>query len=139
MISLNNSFVSNIQQQVNTTLPGLNFGQAVSAAARGLGLDASGPISRNPIPGKLVYQPVNRGEARLAWDLEIYELDAQNWWRIRIDALTGDVLDKTNYVVHENSMEVYPEPVESPNHGNRQLLNFTDLSPWVDGTMHQRQ
>lgn len=133
VISLNNRFVSNIQQQVNTTLPVLTFRHAVSAAARGLGLDTSGPISRHPIPGKLVYQPVKRGEARLAWDLEIYELDAQNWWRIRIDALTGEVLDKTNYVVHEHSMEVYPEPVESPNHGNRRLLNFTDLSPWVDG------
>lgn len=139
VISLNNSFIANIQQQVNTTLSGLSFGQAVSAAARGLGLDVSGPISRNPIPGKLVYQPVNRGEVRLAWDLEIYELDAQNWWRIRIDALTGNVLDKTNYVVHENhqnTMKVFPEPEESPNHsvspGKPTLLAFTDLSPWVD-------
>ena len=34
--------------------------------------------------------------------MDIFELDAQNYWSIRADAATGEILDKYNYVVHDN-------------------------------------
>ena len=42
------------------------------------------------------------GTVRLAWQVEIYTLDAQNWWSTRIDAHDGAVLDEFNYVIHDN-------------------------------------
>ncbi|MBY4678184.1 M36 family metallopeptidase [Marinobacterium arenosum] len=138
VINLGNHFIANLETAINTTEPALPLGQAISAAARALGLDpAIGPISRNPISGKLVYQPVAKNLLRLAWDVEIYELDAQNWWTLRIDALTGTLLDRTNYVAHDN-YRVFPEPVESPNHGSRfNMLDPADSiassSGWLSG------
>ena len=130
VINLGNSFVPDIATAINATTAGLNRGQAISAAARSLGLDESkGAISRKPIPSKLVYQPVAKNFVRLAWDLEIYEMDAKNWWSLRVDAITGVLLDQANYVVHDN-FEVYEAPVESPSHGSRTVTG--DISGWVD-------
>ncbi|MCX2739486.1 hypothetical protein [Pontibacter anaerobius] len=40
------------------------------------------------------------GKLRLAWEVSIYELDAQNWWNILVDAITGELLEKDNMKVH---------------------------------------
>jgi extracellular elastinolytic metalloproteinase len=137
VINLGNRFMPGIDKAINTTAPSLSFGAAISAAARSLGIDpGQGNISRRPIPKKLVFQPVADNLARLAWDLEIYELDAQNWWSLRIDAISGAVLDQINYVAREN-YNVYPLPVESPNHGSRSVVSMpadpvASISGWVE-------
>jgi subtilisin-like proprotein convertase family protein len=59
-------------------------------------------ISLEPIPAQLVYQPMPDGTVRLAWQVEIYTLDAHDWWSTRIAADDGAVLDELNYVVHDN-------------------------------------
>lgn len=59
-------------------------------------------ISLEPIPAQLVYQPMPDGTVRLAWQVEIYTLDAHDWWSTRIDASDGTVLDEFNYVIHDN-------------------------------------
>lgn len=137
VINLGNRLVSGIDTAVNTTVPFLTRGEAISAAAHSLGLDpAKGPVSRRPILPELVYQPVAGDRVRLAWELEIYELDASDWWSMRVDALTGAVLDQKNYVA-QDSYEVYPLPVESPGHGSRSIISSpadASASPsgWVD-------
>ncbi len=137
VINLGNRFMPGIDKAINTTAPALSFGAAVSAAARSLGIDlGQGNISRQPIPRKLVFQPVAKNRARLAWDVEIYELDAQNWWSMRIDAITGAVLDQINFVARDN-YTVYPLPVESPNHGVRSIVSMpadpvASVSGWVE-------
>ncbi len=138
VMNLGNQFIPDIETAINTTSALLNRGQAISAAARSLGLDAGkGPISRKSIPSKLVYQPVAKNLVRLAWDVEIYEMDAKNWWSMRIDAVTGDLLDQNNYVV-QDTFRVYEEPVESPSHGNRTVVfdpedPTASVAGWVDG------
>lgn len=59
-------------------------------------------ISLEPIPAQLIYQPMDDGSVRLAWQVEIYALDAQNWWSTRLDARDGTILDEFNYVIHDN-------------------------------------
>ncbi len=120
IINLHNHFIPAAASKVNTARPGLSAEEAVNAAAAHLGLtpqdlaveeqlggasqavlfNAAG-ISRNPIPAKLIYQPQER-DVRLAWDIEIYELDQQDWWSMRVDAITGAVLDQHNFVIHED-------------------------------------
>jgi len=171
LLRLNNQFVPNLAGKVNTLTPKLSAIEAVEAAARQLeykitepveivkraqGEDQSmllskGGISLENIPAKLVFQPVDDA-LRLAWDISIYEIGAQNWWHLRIDATTGKILGRNNWVDHcsfgehkacshhvsnprKHALEhpafsptsgptynVYPMPVESPNHGNRSLV-----------------
>jgi subtilisin-like proprotein convertase family protein len=57
-----------------------------------------GNLSLEDIPVKLIWQPSKDGALKLAWDLNIYELSAQNWWSVRVDAMTGEILDQNNWV-----------------------------------------
>lgn len=74
-----------------------------------------GGISRDDIPVRLVYQPLADGRLRLAWDLTIATLDSQHWWNVRIDATTGRMLERNDWIASESYL-VYPYPVESPQH-----------------------
>lgn len=101
-------------------------------------------ISVSPIPLRLVYHPAGDGRLRLAWQLEIEEVSHQHWWQIAVDAETGNILAKTDYVNQHtdphreeqralgtskrelatdgSSYRVYALPLESPNDGDRRLV-----------------
>ncbi|MCC9136079.1 T9SS-dependent M36 family metallopeptidase [Pontibacter silvestris] len=120
VVSMGNRFHRELSKKVKSTAPQLAAEAAVAAAAKHLNLSikeslsvkerghsqnkevlfTTGGISLEPIPAKLVYQPMEDGSLVLAWEISIYELDALNWWNIRVDANTGKVLDKDNMVVH---------------------------------------
>lgn len=120
VIAMGNRFHKEVGKKVKGKQAGLDAEAAVAAAARylktsikeplavkerGNGVNkkvlfTDGGISLEPIPAKLVYQPMEDGSLVLAWEVSIYELDAQNWWNIRLDASTGKVLDKDNMVIH---------------------------------------
>ncbi|MCI0580726.1 MAG: M36 family metallopeptidase [Chloroflexi bacterium] len=122
IINLGNRFAARLDHSVSRGEATLSAADAVSAAAGSLGLALAEPlvvlertngadgrvlfsdggISLNPIPARLVYQPLADGSVRLAWEVEIYELDAVDWWNLRLDAATGQVLDQLNYVIHDN-------------------------------------
>ncbi|MCP2043333.1 T9SS-dependent M36 family metallopeptidase [Pontibacter sp. HSC-36F09] len=119
VITMGNRMQKQVGKRVKSNQPGLDAAGAVAAAAQHLGIAmkeqltvqergngrnravifSKAGISLEPIPAKLVYQPMEDGSLRLAWEVSIYELDAQNWWNIRLDATTGAVLDKDNMVV----------------------------------------
>ncbi len=122
VLNLTSAFIPGLSQVVNGTEPSLTAAQAVNAAADYLGLTltealtvqenvggaersivfSTGGISLEAIPARLVYQPLSLNSVRLAWDIEIYPLHAQNYWSLRLDAQTGEVLSQYDYVVHEN-------------------------------------
>jgi len=119
VISMGNRFQKGVAKKVKTKQAGLTAEAAVAAAANYLKTPlreplavkqrsaeanrqvvfSKGGISLEPIAAKLVYQPASDGSLRLAWEVTIYELDARNWWNLRLDATTGEVLDKDNMVV----------------------------------------
>ena len=72
----------------------------VAGAAQELLLNEGG-ISQDAIPAKLVYQPHKEG-LRLAWDLVIHLKNGQHWWNLRVDALTGEILEQQDWIDHEN-------------------------------------
>ncbi|MHA6247558.1 T9SS-dependent M36 family metallopeptidase [Pontibacter sp. CAU 1760] len=74
--------------------------EKVSAAAKSV-LLTDGGISLSPIPAKLVYQPMPDGTVRLAWEVGIYEKDAQHYWNTTVDAATGQVLKQEDQVIHD--------------------------------------
>ncbi|GAB2960718.1 T9SS-dependent M36 family metallopeptidase [Hymenobacter coalescens] len=120
VLSVGNRFHREISRKVRTAPNVMTAENAVAAAARHLGLSprealtarsrsteaerttvfGTGGISLEPITARLVYQPMPDGSLRLAWEVFIYELDALNAWNIRLDASSGQVLDKNNLVTH---------------------------------------
>lgn len=110
------AFQTDVRNRINTISPSVSASLAVSKAANALGLInpanlqlleqegnryVYGPagISLNNIPVQLVYQPMDDTTMRLAWDLSIYLLDASHYYSVRIDAVTGQMLEKTDWVV----------------------------------------
>lgn len=169
VLNMGNSFVSKLENKVNATTPSLTPVQAVEAAAMHLGLNSGslrilsaetstsyfiskGDVSLEDIPVRLMYQPLPEGEVNLAWDLSILVPKGDHWWSMRVDAISGQVLHKVDWVsqcdfggdhrLHDHSAapapsapsvpaaappapddyRIYPMPVESPNHGNRVLV-----------------
>jgi len=114
-------------------------------------------ISNSDIVVELSYQKISE-EVRLAWNLAINMLNSADYWSMRIDAITGQLLHKGNYTVYCNhdhhnrdascssfaynfelptfnsdntgsTYNVFPFPVESPVHGEREFVtNPADLT-----------
>lgn len=122
IINLGNHFVSNLRRLSNTGTPALSPVEAVESSARHLNLSLATPlrivrsiggrarevllsgggISEDQIPVKLVYQPVGRS-VRLAWSVVLRLPSHLNWWHLRVDAVSGEVLSKNNWTVNETS------------------------------------
>jgi len=112
-------------------------------------------LSLYPIPVSLAYAPHKDGTVKLAWNLKIKTTDYQNYWNLRIDATNGELIGKYNQALHcsfhkpdvkclehgikhkpipplkvainaPNDYNIFAFPVESPNHGDRSIVN----SPW---------
>ncbi len=120
IINLHNRFAPRLEERIASTQASLSPTQAVERAANHLGLTISEPlvvvsgsteasqdtvvsdggISRREIPTRLVWS-VDKG-ANLAWDLNIYEVEREHWWSVRIDASSGVVINQEDWVVHDN-------------------------------------
>ena len=59
---------------------------------------SEGGMSFSPIPAKLMYQLVDN-KFKLVWDISIQEKSQKDWWNIRVDASTGTIIDKNNYML----------------------------------------
>lgn len=110
-------FIPLLSSKVNTINPSLTPSDAIYQAAAHLGLSNpnelqlidtpqnnnyvfnTGGISQENIKVKLVFQPnLDQSVLRLAWDLDIYLLDGNHWYSVRIDAQTGALLNTHDWV-----------------------------------------
>lgn len=173
-----NRFYPNALAQANSATPDLSPERAIELVATHLGMSLPalpvlkqqeksryrwifdhGSISSEPILVELCYMPVEEG-FRLAWNVSIAPLSSSDWWNIRIDAHSGEFLDKNNWTVYctfgENdtpaavmparehthkhieaggsaTYNVFALPIEAPNVGVRSLLTdpfSLDASPF---------
>lgn len=128
------SFVQNLTSKVNATTPSVTPNMAIMKAAAALGLDtpsnltlletgidnsytySKGNISLENIPVQLVYQNIEATNSlKLAWNLSIYLLNADHYYNVRIDALTGELLDTNDWV----SQCELPDFGVNHNHGTK--------------------
>jgi len=118
VVNANLSFINNLTEKINSTNPSISASRAIINATSILGIQSpsnltlletvsnnsfiysNGDISLENIPVKLVFQPTRDNKLKLAWDLSIYLLDASHYYSVRIDAITGELLDKNDWVVH---------------------------------------
>jgi hypothetical protein len=168
LLKMNVGAYAGIAKRVNATTPRLTAEDAVASViartlptkpmpallaveeeGRRYRFDGSA-FGNEPVLAQLVYQPV--GDAlRLAWNVTHYTPDGSHWWNIRIDALTGEELDRNDWVAScnwdddprhgcsdhapeeaaapasPNDYNVFDAPTESPSHGPRSLSN----APWL--------
>ena len=121
VVFFNQDFVADAAAIAASATPALSPEQAVGFAAKGLGLPTpvglqrvaearaadgikfnKGGISEENIPVRLMYLRVGE-KLVLVWNVTIAQLDQQHHWNARIDAQTGRLLDRNDYVVSELS------------------------------------
>jgi PKD repeat protein len=161
-------FVADLENKINADQPTITPQQAIQYAFQHLELNTTptGPsvkveksgkkfffnlpaVASSPVTVELMYVPTLKG-VKLAWNVNVDLKNGSHWWNVRVDALTGQYLEKNDWVVscgfegpHDHSSHaaapspqpqpmpgsgtaqynVFPLPVESPIHGPRQLLN----------------
>lgn len=116
IIHIGDNLQRGISSRIIGTSPVLNPVQAATSAAQELGVGSAnftvieslsnneallntGGVSVDNVPVKLVYQAVDDNSLRLAWDLSIHTTDGANWWSVRVDAVTGDIISQHNWIV----------------------------------------
>jgi hypothetical protein len=103
------------------TIPGIEALAAVNRAALAAGLTATDPIMQierstapdrhtifskagialEPIEARLVYFDDGKTGLRLAWQVDLYERSAQHYWVSFVDAESGDLIERRDFVVHD--------------------------------------
>ncbi len=148
VVSATLSFTQNVAVKINGTSPSISAVTAISKAANALGLQtpsnlklletlsgnsyifSNGNISLENISVALVYQKMDEtGALKLAWNLGIYLLDASHYYSVRIDALTGALLETNDLVVSCNFGEGSHShsTTESFLFADRKVENFTRM------------
>ncbi len=104
-------------------------------------------ISNTPVKVQLVYRLTERG-VLLAWDVSVEMKAEPHWWNVRVDAVTGAIIDKNDFTVeckfdntHEHDdvylqgsgayampvvvpdYRVFAFPLEAQSFGSRTLLS----------------
>lgn len=60
---------------------------------------SNGVLAEDPITAELVYFQTDENTLRLAWDYEFYSQDTKHLWSLKVDAVTGTILEKKDLVV----------------------------------------
>ena len=135
LISVNNAFLPGLASAAKSAETIMGAAQAVRAAALDIGIPVdqrlavlstgddlqkttmvSGKgISFEDIEAKLMWLPIQAGDARLVWNFQIQTLDSQHYYDITVDAANGQVWTKFDWT-NSGSYRVYEQPVESPIH-----------------------
>lgn len=117
VIFSNHRFISDVSDRVETVAPSISPAKAVQAVAQHLGYSSfvpvsikagrgedtylfeKGTISHVDIPARLKYFLTKEGKLRLVWDVELDEVDGEDYWSIRVDAVSGKVVDIHSFTV----------------------------------------
>jgi extracellular elastinolytic metalloproteinase len=157
IVNLGNGFVSNLAQSVAEQEASISAADAVVSAAAHLGLEepvslqtlrpaagadqdtllSDGGISQQEIPVKLVIEPQAKGGPRLAWNVGIYQKDGRHWWNVRVDAATGEVLAKNDWVVTDDWGSYRPEPAPREPDSLVEPPSYVTPNPVADGSSYR--
>jgi extracellular elastinolytic metalloproteinase len=161
VVSFSTSFLPDVRQSINRSSPEINAIAAASAAATHVGLLPTaliinetkpgpeqttvltdGGIASSPIVAKLVYQPVDAADVRLAWQIDIDEKSGQHLWRITVDAGNGEVLNEEDYVVHDNwdlpsNAGATPESDTRTGPNLPSIMSLASPTPVFDGSRYR--
>ena len=112
-----NNFLKNITEKINSSTPIISpndailnvinhYGLAAATNLRELSSDdnsfifSSGGVSQHDIPVDLAYFNNSESSINLVWDLSIHTLDGKFWYSVRVDALNGEILNKSDWIIN---------------------------------------
>ena len=112
-----NNFLKNITEKINSSIPIISpndailnvinhYGLAAATNLRELSSDdnsfifSSGGVSQHDIPVDLAYFNNSESSINLVWDLSIHTLDGKFWYSVRVDALNGEILNKSDWIIN---------------------------------------
>ncbi|SDJ29451.1 Por secretion system C-terminal sorting domain-containing protein [Flavobacterium noncentrifugens] len=116
VIHVGDGFVANVADKANASIPALSVLDALAkayvllevSATANIGIIANptknnykisnGFSEKNPVKARLVYQ-FFESTLKLAWDFTIHTPDGMHVWGIRIDAATGEMLEKNELML----------------------------------------
>jgi extracellular elastinolytic metalloproteinase len=132
----------------DTDIPAIEASGAVSTAARHLKLKPTSTIitkknsfkvdkkimfsadgiAKKDIETELLWAQDDSGKVHLAWNVSIDVENSNDWWNVRVDASTGEIVSKNNWTVHEKFIEPdetlltpqqhYVRPISEPANNN---------------------
>ncbi|WP_299223065.1 T9SS-dependent M36 family metallopeptidase [uncultured Aquimarina sp.] len=115
VVHFSGKLVNDVQSKVNTRAAQLSVTSAVQKAAVALNLTdvssvailkksssskftvSKSNISVDEIPVELIYE-LKDDQLILSWDLSIHAKDGKNWYSVRIDANSGEMISKINWM-----------------------------------------
>ena len=117
----NHRFLKNVSKRINSSSPTLPISKILGSAITYLNIqDAIIPnvietrekatsytfentnFSNSPVHADLCYVQNAKGDLVLSWNLAIDQKDNADYWSLRVDAQTGDIVNKNNYTTYCN-------------------------------------
>ena len=120
VLNMESNFRANVASRVNTTTPNLTVLQAIASAYSKVGVTKptnftivetlsnktfklnDGIDLEEVISAKLVYQTTKENQLNLAWGFQFYSPANGDLLDLRVDALTGAILEKNNLTISCN-------------------------------------
>lgn len=117
VLNFQHSFISNVDEKLETTTASISAESAIRAAVAELGLHDSPAIeltktisdsefvfesddlSVETIPVKKMYILTVNDKLRIAWDLSILTKSENHWWSVSIDAITSEILEINDWML----------------------------------------
>jgi len=118
ILQANNRFIPKIAERIVATKSRIDPETAIEKAALHLGIEEAinftqkesngrnsvvyknTNISNSDIQVNPMYQLMDDGKLHLTWELAIDMTKKADFWNIRVDAQTGEILDKNNFTTH---------------------------------------
>jgi extracellular elastinolytic metalloproteinase len=122
VVSINNGFIANAVAKTNTADASIGASQAIQTAGADVEISVGGVLSKadlvlsktnqelvltdkavseEPIKAKLYYVSTPQGLV-LAYNVEVFNNETNDWWNIRVDATNGNIIEKNNWTTHCN-------------------------------------
>ena len=112
-----NNFLKNVTEKINSSTPIISpsdaiinvinyYGLGIATNLRELSSEdnnfiySSGGVSQHDIPVNLAYYNYSESSINLVWDLSIHTLDGKFWYSVRVDALNGEILNKSDWIIN---------------------------------------
>jgi hypothetical protein len=151
--ALRHNFIPQLASKINTTSNRMNESDAVMQVLKDLEIPSAkfnptpinraegvttfdrGTLSNVDIKVRPIYQFVG-DEVRLAWDVTLDPTKNADYWSIRVDAIDGAILDKTNFTLycqfHKETGNGHSAACTDHNHDTPLVKTTTSTSESID-------
>lgn len=119
VINGGDEFIPNLNQKVNTSVPSLSVTDALMGVLSQIDENqlnsvqilesgsnkyklSNGALVDDPIRAQLVYFQTETNTLRLSWDYEFYSQNTKHLWNLKVDAVSGKILEKKDMVISCN-------------------------------------